>query len=264
MNSVMKKVLVLVGVIVVLVLALVVVMGVWGDQLFDALPASARRARRLAWVAIPVLIAVFGATLRGPLMRWIMRDENATADSGIAVGRVVSLNRTALSVNDVPQQRLVLDVETPDGGRFRSQATQLIPEHELGAFEPGALLPVRYRPGRTRSVSLIADSSDAAQAALNDYLVGKGLITPQDLDVARRGVRTSAVVTAATPTGQVRDGHTQLQLDVLVARPDGSQYPVTQRLFVPASQLSRVHVGSRVATFVLPEDEQRVSVGLAV
>ncbi|CAM3533253.1 hypothetical protein OCAE111667_14365 [Occultella aeris] len=184
MNHMLKKILILGGVIVALALALLVVIGVWGDQFFEALPTSARPDRRLAWVAIPVVIALFGTVLSGPLKRWLVRDESGTVGPGIT--------------------------------------------------------------------------------ALDEYLVARGLVTASDLDVSRRGVRTSALVTAATPTGQVRDGHTQLQLDVLVARPDGSRYPVTQRLFVPASQLPRVHVGSRVATFVLPEDEQLISVGLAV
>ncbi|TDE93885.1 hypothetical protein EXU48_10425 [Occultella glacieicola] len=264
MNPMLKKVLVLTGATVVLVLGAVVAMTVWGDQLVDTLPSSARRARRYLWLVIPVLVALVGTLLRGPITRWILKDGSDTRDSGIAVGRVVSVSRTGMSVNDVPQRRFELDVETPEGTRFRSRATQLVPEHELGRYRPGTLVPVRHRPGRTKSVSLVTDSPAAARAALADHLVARGLTTPEQLDVSSRGVRTHAVLTAATPTGQVRDAHTQLRLALVVTRPDGSQYPASQELYVPRNALPHLRVGARVAAFVLPEDERRVSVGLAV
>lgn len=86
----------------------------------------------------------------------------------IGIGTVVSTSRTGLSINDQHQLDIMLDVDTPDG-KFCGVARQIIDLAELAAVRPGAILPVRYRPGRTDGkVTLATDASQAEiQAALS-------------------------------------------------------------------------------------------------
>lgn len=88
----------------------------------------------------------------------------------IGIGTVVSTTRTGLSIDEQHQLDIVLNVDTPDGA-FRGVARLIIDLAELAAVRPGAMLPVRYRPGRTDGkVALATDSSWAEIQAVLDRI----------------------------------------------------------------------------------------------
>ncbi|WP_154795271.1 hypothetical protein [Occultella kanbiaonis] len=187
------------------------------------------------------------------------------ADAPVAIGTLVDAEHTGWTVNDMPQLDLVLDVETPQGQRFRAEARTLVAHHELGQLTVGAHYPVRYRAEDLSTVELAVDADpDQIQTAFNAVMVRRGLTAPEAIEVAERGVPTTGVVTALVPTGRVREGHTEMEVQLLVNRPDGSQYPATKTSFVPQSAITAVQVGRVVQMRVLPWDEQRIALALPV
>ncbi|TDE93886.1 hypothetical protein EXU48_10430 [Occultella glacieicola] len=187
------------------------------------------------------------------------------SDAPVAIGTLVDAEHTGWTVNDMPQLDLVLDVETPQGQRFRAATTTLFAHHELGRLTVGAHCPVRYRPQDLSRVEFAVDADpEEIQAAFNAVMVRHGLTDPAALEVAARGAVTTGVVTGLHPTGQVREDHSEVEVQLLVTRPDGSRYPATKTSFVPPTAIEAVQVGRIVELRVLPWDEQRIALALPV
>ncbi len=177
----------------------------------------------------------------------------------IGMGTVVSVARTGLSVNDQPQLDIQVDVDTPDGRTFRGTARQIVDLTEIGAVQPGAVLPVRYLPdGR---VALATDASQhELQAALDQVQLAKGLITPKQLHIAQNGVEAQAVVLAMAPTGEVRQGRSVVRMTLRVTRQDRTMFDVAQEKALPPNAIGHVQPGSVVRVVYLPHDESEVAI----
>ncbi|PPK67219.1 hypothetical protein V5P93_003556 [Actinokineospora auranticolor] len=177
----------------------------------------------------------------------------------IGMGTVISVGRTGLSVNDQPQLAIQLRVDAADGRSFVGTARQIVDLTELGAVQPGAVLPVRYLPDG--SVALATDASQPElQAALNRVQLAKGHITPQQLRIAEHGIDASAVVLAMAPTGEIRDGRTVAKVTLRITRPDHTMFDLTQEKALPQSAIPRVQPGSAVQVKYLPHDESEVAI----
>lgn len=82
----------------------------------------------------------------------------------IGIGTVISTRRTG-----TPRLEITLDVETPGGRRFVGVARHVVDPADLSAVEPGATLPVRYRPGTGRVV-LATDAAPTELQAARDLV----------------------------------------------------------------------------------------------
>jgi len=181
----------------------------------------------------------------------------------IGMGTVVSLSRTGLSVNDQPQLLITLDVDTQDGRTFRAEAKQLVDLTEMSAVQPGALLPVRYRPGDNRVV-LATDANPAElQQVLDQIHLAKGLITPRQLQISQQGLETRAVVLSMTPTGEIRGDRAVVSLGMRVTRPDGSTFDVVQEKAFTPELAAQVQPGAVVRVRYLAHDESEVVILVA-
>lgn len=180
----------------------------------------------------------------------------------IAMGTIVSANRTGLSINDQPQLEILFDVETMDGQSFRGVAQAVIDLTELAAVVPGAILPVRYRPGSTDGrVAIAADApQEELQAVLDRVRVAKGLVTPRQLEISEQGVEARAVVLALNPTGEIRGDRAVMDLRLRITRPDQTQFDLDQQKPIDASAVPQVQPGMVVRVRYLPHDESEVVV----
>lgn len=180
----------------------------------------------------------------------------------LAIGTVVTVSRTGLTVNDQPQLEILFDVDTPDGQAFRAVARNLVDLTELSAVVPGAVLPVRYRPGSTDGrVTIAVDAAHAEmQAALDRVRLTKGLVTPRQLQISEQGVDGRAVVLTLTPTGEIQGDRAVMDIDLRVTRPDGSVFDLSQRKPMDASAVPQVQPGMVVRVKYLPYDESEVVV----
>jgi hypothetical protein len=100
----------------------------------------------------------------------------------------------------------------------------------------------------------------AVRATFDEMLVSKGLLTADQLDLIRHGTKSRGVVTGMRTTGASREDHREVELDVMVKKPGGGQFPAHEMALIPASSLAKVSPGSVIDTYYWSGDESTVAV----
>ena len=220
------------------------------------------------WMAWPIigltLLPIVGTFSRFAEPLREMRGMTAKGFEGapIGVGTIVSASRTGLSINDQPQLEILFDVDTMDGQSFRGVAKAIVDMTELAAVVPGAILPVRYRPGSTDGkVAIAADApQEELQAVIDRVRLAKGLVTPRQLQISEQGTEAKAVVLALSPTGEIRGDRAVMDIKFRVTRPDQTVFDLDQQKPIDASALPQLQPGMVVRVRYLPHDESEVVV----
>ncbi|WP_221855512.1 hypothetical protein [Microbacterium marinilacus] len=181
-------------------------------------------------------------------------------DTAIAVATISSLSRTGLTVNDVPQYDIHLDVTPAEGEPFPARLRQLIPVEEAAALTTGSPLPVEYETADHGRIAVADPTEQRVRERLLRWRIDRGLI-PADLVAARTsGVTSPASVLALRPTGRRREGQVEIELRLLVTPEDGgAPWEADTQAFVHPEALSRVQVGSPVFAMYQPHDPQTVA-----
>jgi hypothetical protein len=199
-------------------------------------------------IAIIVLAcAAVGAALACPLARR-MRESSAVppgANPAVGIG-------TVRTVADP----ITVDVESVSGQRFVGRLRQRAGEPDL---RPGVVLLVAFDPAARERLSL-ADDIVAVRSEFDQMLVRKGLATRSELELIRHGTRSRGVVTAMRATGDAREDYREVELDLMVLRPEGGQFPAHETTLIPASALAEVTPGSVVDAYYRSGDESAVAV----
>jgi hypothetical protein len=220
------------------------------------------------WMAGPIiLLTTLPMFSIGRLADGAMRELRGHTARGfegapIAMGTIVSAQRTGLSINDQPQLEILFDVDTMDGQSFRGVAKAIIDLTELASVVPGAILPVRYRPGSTDGKVVIAADAPQheLQAVLDRVRVAKGLVTPRQLQIAEQGVEAKAVVLAMAPTGEIQGDRAVMDIKFRVTRADTTTFDLDQRKPIDAGALAQLQPGMVVRVRYLPHDESELVV----
>jgi hypothetical protein len=161
---------------------------------------------------------------------------------------------TVQSVADL----ITVEVESVTGQKFVGRLRHRDEDPVTAGLRPGLVLLVAFDPDARERLSL-ADDMDAVRAAFDQMLVRKGLLTDGQLDLIRHGTRSRSVVTAMRPTGVAREDHCEVELDLMVRRTGGGQFPAHETTLVPQSALHSVAPGSLIDTYYRP-DESAVAV----
>ncbi|HEY1174822.1 MAG TPA: hypothetical protein VGF17_01595, partial [Phytomonospora sp.] len=139
----------------------------------------------------------------------------------------------------------------------------VVPVTQLAMLRPGAMLPVRYIPGRTDKVELDRSGDQGlARHAMEQLALRQGTVTEEALHIARTGVPARGVVTGLSVPGEMQDGKPKLIIDVVITRPDGSTFEVRKEPFVPAAAVAKLQIGSVVDVHYLPHDESRSAISV--
>jgi hypothetical protein len=96
-------------------------------------------------------------------------------------------------------------------------------------------------------------------AEFDHMLIRKGLITRVQLELIRTGTRSRGIITGMRATGTIREDYREVELDLMVSRRDGGQFPVRQRALIPASALAKVSPGNVIDAYYRPGDENTVA-----
>ncbi|WP_067541218.1 hypothetical protein [Nocardia crassostreae] len=221
-----------------------------------------------AWAGWPLALPIIAITLApfafaftgdGILSALTGANSSEFRNAPIGLGTVESFRHTGVTLNDQPQVRIEFRVEGSDGKSFPAHAKMIVPLTELALLRPGVVLPVRYLPGRTDRVEFdLSGDTTAAQQAMNAAMLRKGFTTPAKLDIAARGIPAQAVVRSLSVPGEIRDGHTRLDLTLLVTRPDGTAFEAHTEKFLPPAGVSQVQIGRVIKVRYLPENEREV------
>jgi hypothetical protein len=100
----------------------------------------------------------------------------------------------------------------------------------------------------------------AVRAVFDQMLVRKGLVTGDQLDLIRHGTKSRGVVTGMRTTGASREDYREVELDVMVRKPGGGQFPAHEIALIPASSLAKVSPGSIIDTYYRLGRESAVAV----
>jgi hypothetical protein len=155
--------------------------------------------------------------------------------------------------------RITVDVESVSGqrfvGRLRDAEGGLVPSD----LHPGVVLLVAFDPAARERLSLASDIV-AVRSEFDQMLVRKGLVTHGQLQLIRHGTKSRGVVTGMRTTGEAREDHREVELDLMVSRPEGGQFPAHETALVPVSALAEVAPGSVVNAYYRRGDESAVAV----
>jgi hypothetical protein len=204
-----------------------------------------------------VFLACFavGAALGGPLVR--RRREPAAcplASSG-------SVSAVGIGTVRTVADPITVDVESVSGQRFVGRLRHRDGDPGMSDLRPGVVLLVAFDPTAREQLSL-ADDMVAVRSAFDEMLIRKGLITRGQLELIRTGTRSSGVVTAMRATGDAREDYREVELDLMVTRPEGGQFPAHETALIPASSLAGVAPGSVVDAYYRSDDESAVAVSV--
>ena len=97
-------------------------------------------------------------------------------------------------------------------------------------------------------------------AEFDDMLCRKGLLTGAHRVLIRTGIRSRGIVTGMRDTGTTCEDFREVELDLMVSRHGGGQFPVRQRALIPASALARVAPGSVIDAYYRLGEEDTVAV----
>lgn len=212
----------------------------------DALLGATAVVSALALVSIIVAVGLGGQPPRPP------RRTHRPASRSVAVG-------TVRAVADSADPLVVVEVESVDGQRFTGRLCHRQGDPAVTALRPGVILLVSFDPQARERLSL-ADDVVAVRSAAFPGPEQRGLLTYEQLDLIRHGTRSSGVVTGMRTTGYAGDGLREVELDVMVSRRGGGQFPAHETTVVPASELPKVAPGSIVDAYYRPGDESTVAV----
>jgi len=199
-----------------------------------------------------VITAVFlaflavGAAVSGSLVASRRGPTHPTRSVAVGTVRTVS-------------DRIEVEVEGVSGGRFVGRLRTPGDDALAAGLRPGVVLLVAFDPAARETLSL-PDDMLAVRSAFDRMLVRKGLVTVRQLDLIRSGTRSRGVVTGMRATGEAREDFFEVELDLMVRRPEGGQFPAHERTLVPASALTEVAPGSEVDAYYRIGDESAVAV----
>ena len=176
------------------------------------------------------------------------------------VSRSVAVG-TVWSVADSADPLVVIEVESVDGQRFAGRLCHRQGDPAVAVLRPGMILLVSFDPQARDRLSL-ADDVVAVRAAVGHTLVRRALLSQDQLDLIRYGTRSCAVVTAVRTGGDEGDEYRDVELDLMVTRPGGGQFPARETTVVPASALGKLSPGSIVDAYYRRRDESSVAVYL--
>jgi len=154
---------------------------------------------------------------------------------------------------------ITVDVESVSGQRFVGRLRHGDGEPGMSDLRPGVVLLVAFDPAAREQLSL-ADDMVAVRSEFYQMLVRKGLATRRQLELIRHGTRSRGVVTAMRTTGDAREDYREVELDLMVIRPEGGQFPAHETALIPASALAVVTPGSVVDAYYRSGDESTVAV----
>ena len=180
------------------------------------------------------------------------RRRGPSACRSVAVG-------TVQAVADSENPLVVVEVESVDGQRFTGRLCHPQGDPAVAALRPGLILLVSFDPQDRDRLSL-ADDVVAVRAAVGQTLVRQGVLTDAELDLIRHGTRSSGVITGMRAGGYAGADLREVELDVMVSRRGGGQFPAHQTTVVPVAELPRMAPGSVIDAYYRPDDESTIAV----
>jgi hypothetical protein len=178
----------------------------------------------------------------------------------LVVGMAIALEPPSWSTDDIDVTDVAVYFKTIDGQEVTTQKRMIFPKN-ASPDSTGGLIFIRYNPENPEQIEASTGEDEATlQRVLDAYKVASGLMTQEEIDMTRHGVKATGVVLSAQPTGNIVDGCGEMALRMKVTRPDGGTYEAAINKAVPQDKLPSVQPGSELEVFYMPENEENIAV----
>ena len=230
----------------------------------------------LTWIIPVVVIGILAITL-GPMLFRLFRNSQMTNQvkaSGIdAVATILQTWDTGVRINDNPQVGVLIEVQPAGGAPFQAKVTQTVSIVQIGMFQPGARLQVKYDPANPSRVAITGVvpggamggyATPAAPSSLNPSQIEQMLRQYQALNerLVSTGVQTTARVLQFMPMGiNVNGDNPAANLMLEVRAVDGSTFTAqAQGLVISAASVPKYQPNQTITVRYDPSDLTRVAV----
>jgi len=189
---------------------------------------------------------------------------NKVKNGVLAIGTIVSLERTGTLVNHQPQVDITIEFTTTDGEHITASERRVVSLTDLAQVQPGAMIPIRYDSKNPQNIMIDTNADkDSLQDVYNRQMVEKGVTSQETLDIANNGVKAKGVILSAEPTGNIINDMGEMTLHIKVTPPDnGDTFEAFVNKVIPANMLLSTQPGSVIEVFYLPEDESKIAISL--
>ncbi len=205
--------------------------------------------------ALFAVFAAIGEIIAAPALRQSPGPHSLPPDE-LPGARAVGIG-TVRSVTD--PVIVEVEVEGASGPTFIGSLRHRDVDADVTRLRPGVVLLVTFDPA-AREHLWMADDMVAVRVAFDQMLVRKGLVSHAQLDLIRHGTRSRGIITAMRATGFSREDYLEVELDLMVSRPDGGQFPAQETALIPRSALDGLVPGSVIDTYYRRGDEDVVTV----
>ena len=232
----------------------------------------------LGWIIPVVVIAILAITL-GPFLIRLLRNSqmtNQVMKTGVdAPATIVRTWDTGVRINDNPQVGMLLQVQPPGGAPFQAEVRQTVSIVQIGMFQPGAQLQVKYDPANPTRVAIASVVPGGAAAAQMGAPMGApNMMSPQQVEQMLRqydtanqqliatGTQAPAKVIQFMPMGIVINGgnpavNLMVEVQPMYGAPFTSQ---AQGIVISQASIPKYQPGQMITVRFNPSDQTKVAV----
>ena len=235
----------------------------------------------LGWIIPVVVIGILAITL-GPFLIRLLRNSQMTSQvmkTGVdAMATIVRTWDTGVRINDNPQVGMLLQVQPPGGAPFQAEVRQTVSIVQIGMFQPGAQLQVKYdpaNPSRVAIASVVAGGMAAPQmAAAMGAQAAPNMLSPQQVEQMLRqydaanqqliatGTQCIAKVLQFMPMGINVNGNNPAVNLMLEVHPDNGPAFTSQAqgIVIAEASIYKYQPGQTITVRYNPNDLTKVAV----
>ena len=192
-------------------------------------------------ILIPLVVVTILAAVFLPMLLKSIGISKIRKTGERAVGRIIAIRDTPVTINERPQIELELEVNRDDGSALTAKTLALWSPATAQQFAVGSLLPVRLDPNDSKKIALELTPEGLQFVQQRIEFVQNKLLSEESLK--QSGEKAQAVIVALREkgvTGQMR--HFDLDLEV---RPEfGVAYRFTKGVAVSPKRMPLVKIGS--------------------
>jgi hypothetical protein len=231
----------------------------------------------LGWIIPVVVIAILAITL-GPFLIRLLRNSQMTSQvmkTGVdAMATIVRTWDTGVRINDNPQVGMLLQVQPPGGAPFQAEVRQTVSIVQIGMFQPGAQLQVKYDPANPSRVAIASVVSGGMAAPQMGAQMAPNMLSPQQVEQMLRqydaanqqliatGTQAIAKVLQFMPMGINVNGSNPAVNLMLEVHPDNGSAFTSQAsgIVIAEASIYKYQPGQTITVRFNPSDLTKVAV----
>ena len=100
------------------------------------------------------------------------------------------------------------------------------------------------------------------QEVYDKIMVKKGIVSQENLDIAKNGVTGNAVVNSLNPTGRIENGNPELEIKMTITKENGEKIEVSVTKVILKNVVSYVQAGQLIEVIYMPSNPEKLVINL--